>query len=365
MARWLKKHLTLVLTVIVPACAAILYYGFFASDVFISESRFLVRSPQHPTQGGFVGQLLQGSGISHSQDDAYSVHDYILSRDALHELDVKAGVRKAFTSKQVDLFNRFPGLSWDSSFEEFYRYYGKHVGVEYDSASSITTLTVRAFTAQDAQRIDDLLLQMSERLVNTLNERSRQDLIHYAADEVKIATDKATAAALAMFEYRSKHAVFEPDKQAAIQLESVAKIQEELISTEAQLAQVQKLSPNNPQISGLESRADTLRHAIGTEAAKVTSANGSFSARAPDFERLTLETVFADKQLGVALADLETARSEALRQQLYLERLVQPSLPDKAMEPRRIRSVFTVFLIGLIAWGVASLLIAAIREHSD
>jgi capsular polysaccharide transport system permease protein len=362
---WLKKNVVLLLTVIVPTCLGILYFGLFASDVYISESRFLVRSPQHPMQGGFVGQLLQGSGISHSQDDAYSVHDYILSRDALRELDAKAGVRNVFSSKQVDLFNRFPGLSWDGSFEEFYRYYGKHVGVEYDSASSITTLTVRAFTAQDAQRIDDLLLQMSERLVNTLNERSRQDLIHYAADEVKIATDKATAAAVAMFEYRSKHAVFEPDKQAAIQLESVAKIQEELISTEAQLAQVQKLSPNNPQISGLESRADTLRHAIATEAAKVTSANGSFSARAPDFERLTLETVFADKQLGVALADLETARSEALRQQLYLERLVQPSLPDKAMEPRRIRSVFTVFLIGLIAWGVVSLVVAAIREHAD
>jgi capsular polysaccharide transport system permease protein len=365
MATWIKKNVVLLLTVIVPTCAAILYYGLIASDVFISESRFLVRSPQHQTQGGVFGQILQGSGLTHSQDDTYSVHDYILSRDALRELDATAGVRKAFTSKRVDPINRFPGLSWDESFEEFYRYYGKHVEVDYDTASSITMLTVRAFTAQDAQRIDDLLLQMSERLVNTLNERSRQDLIRYAADQVKIATEKATGAAVALFEYRSKHSVFEPDKQAAIQLESVAKIQEELISTEAQLAQVQKLSPNNPQISGLESRADTLRHAIGTEAAKVTSANGSFSAHAPDFERLTLETVFADKQLGVALADLETARSEALRQQLYLERLVQPSLPDKAMEPRRIRSIFTVFLIGVIAWGVGSLLIAAIREHSD
>jgi capsular polysaccharide transport system permease protein len=365
MATWLKRHIALILTVLAPTCIAILYFGFFASDVYISESRFLVRSPQHPMQGGFVGELLHGSGITHSQDDTYSVHDYILSRDALRELDAKFGVRKAFTSKQVDPINRFAGLSWDDSFEEFYRYYGKHVSVEYDPVSSISKLTVRAFTAQDAQKVNDLLLQISENLVNTLNERSRQDLIRYAADEVKIATDKATAVAVALFEYRSKHAVFEPDKQAAIQLESVAKIQEELISTEAQLAQVQKLSPNNPQIAGLESRADTLRHAIGTEAAKVTSANGSFSAHAPDFERLTLETVFADTQLGVALADLETTRSEALRQQLYLERLVQPSLPDKAMEPRRIRSVFTVFLIGLIAWGVVSLVVAAIREHSD
>jgi capsular polysaccharide transport system permease protein len=365
MATWFKKNIALVLTVIVPTLMAVLYYGFVASDVFISESRFLVRSPQHQSQSGLFGEILQGSGLSHSQDDTYSVHDYILSRDALHELDTKLEVREAFTNRQIDPINRFPGISRDDRFEEFYRYYGKHVGVEYDPVSSISTLTVRAFSAQDAQRINILLLQMSENLVNTLNERSRQDLIRYAEDEVKLDSDKATVAAVALFEYRSKHEVFEPDKQAAIQLESVAKIQEELISTEAQLAQVRKLSPNNPQITGLESRVDTLRHAIASEAAKVTSAEGSFSARAPSFERLTIESGFADKQLGVALAGLETARSEALRQQLYLERLVQPSLPDKAMEPRRVRSMFTVLLIGLIAWGLVSLLVAAVREHGE
>jgi capsular polysaccharide transport system permease protein len=137
------------------------------------------------------------------------------------------------------------------------------------------------------------------------------------------------------------------------------------VTTEAELAQLRKISPTNPQISGLESRAETLRHAIASEAGKVTSANGSFSARAQTFERLTVDSMFADKQLGTALADLEPARSDALRKELYLERLAQPSLPDKAMEPRRIRSVFTVFLIGMIAWGVGSLVIAAVREHAD
>jgi capsular polysaccharide transport system permease protein len=364
-ARWLKRHIALVLSVIAPTCVSVLYFGFFASDVFISESRFLVRSPQHQSQGGLFGQILQGSGFGRSQDDTYSVQYYILSRDALRELDAKLGVRTTFTRTQIDPINRFPGLSRDNSFEEFYRYYGKHVGVEYDPVSSISTLTVRAFTARDAQQINDLLLQMSENLVNTLNERSRQDLIRYAHDDVKLAEEKATAAAVALFQYRSRHEVFEPDKQAALQLESVAKIQQELIATEAQLAQVQTLAPDNPQITGHDSRARTLRRAIASEAAKVTSANGSFSARAPDFERLTLESMFADKQLGVALAGLEGARSEALRQQLYLERLVQPSLPDAAMEPRRIRGIITVLLLGLIAWGVLSLLVAAVREHSD
>ena len=138
-----------------------------------------------------------------------------------------------------------------------------------------------------------------------------------------------------------------------------------MIATEAELAQLKTLSPDNPQVRSLTSRAGTLREAIASEASKVTSAKGSLSARAPDFERLALDVEFADKQLGAALAELESARAEALQKQLYLERLVQPNLPDKAMAPRRTRSMFTVFLASMIAWGVASLLVASIREHAD
>jgi capsular polysaccharide transport system permease protein len=363
---WIKRNVVLVVTVIVPTLGAIIYFGLIASDVYISESRFLVRSPQQKMEGaGLFGDLLQGTALSRAQDDTYSVHDFMLSRDALRALDAKIGIRNAFARNRVDPLNRFPPLFLDDSFEELYVYFGKHIDIEYDSSSSISTLTVRAYSASDAQKINDALLQLSEGLVNSLNERSRQDLVRFAEGDVKVATDKAAAAAVALFSYRSKNAVFEPDKQAEIQLESVAKIQEDLIATEAQLAQLRKISPTNPQISGLESRAETLRKAIASEAGKVTSANGSFSARAQTFERLTVDSEFADKQLGTALADLETARSEALRKELYLERLVQPSLPDKSMEPRRIRSVFTVFLLGLMVWGVASLVIAAIREHAD
>jgi capsular polysaccharide transport system permease protein len=313
-----------------------------------------------------VGALLQSTGLTpHSQDDTYSIRDYILSRDALRELDEKLDIRKSFSNPNVDLFDRFPGVGWNKSFEKFYIYYGKHVGVEYDPISSISVLTVRAFTADDSYRISRLLLDMSERLVNQLNDRSRRDLISFAENEVQIASDKAKDASLALLTYRSSHEIFEPDKQAALQLEGVAKIQQELVTTETELAQLKKLSPDNPQIAALTSRAATLRAAITSEAAKVTSVSGSFSARAPKFERLALDVEFADKQLGAALAALETARAEALQKQLYLETLVQPNTPDKAMEPRRLRSIFTFFIISLFGWAIASILIASVREHAD
>src|SRR5271166_1568725 len=248
MKPWLRRNLLLVIFVIVPNVGSILYFGLIASKVYVSESRFLVRTPQRsaPTEGVF-SQFLSGAGISHSQDDTYAVRDYILSRDALKELEEKLGVQQLFSRPEADFIDRFPAFGWDRSFEEFYKYYGKHVEVEYDPVSSISILTVHAFAPDDAYKINAELLEMSERLVNSLNDRSRQDMIRFADGEVQLASQKAKDASIALLTYRSSHAVFEPDKQAVYQIEGVAKIQLELVSTEAELAQIRKLSPDSPQ----------------------------------------------------------------------------------------------------------------------
>lgn len=364
--RWCKDHYLFLLTVVLPTLIATAYYGFIASDIYVSVSEFIIHSPQQTTQtGGLLGEFLAGTGISRSQTPAYAVKAYIRSRDAFHELDAKLHLRKVFGSDNIDIFDRFPGLGWDDSFEKFYRYFGKHIGITYDPESSISVLTVSAYTPKSAYQIDSLLLTLSQRLVNNLNDRSREGTVRFAKRDVKAAERKATQASLALLAYRSKHAVFSPDKQAAIELEGIARLQAELITTDAELAQLKQLSPNNPQLPGLKSRAETLRAAIAEQASKVTGANGSLSAQAPEFEQLALQSTIADKELGASLAELDAARRDADRQQLYLERLVRPSLPDDSLLPRRFRSIFTVFLVGLIVWGVLSLVLASVREHTE
>jgi capsular polysaccharide transport system permease protein len=355
-----------VLTVLLPTLAAVVYYGVIASDVYIAESHFVVRSPQRPAVGG-LGALLQGTVFSRSQDDTYSVHDFIRSRDALKELDDKLAVRKSYSSTGIDAINRFPGATWwDTSFEGLYKHYLRHVSLDYDTVSSITVLRVRAYTAADAQKVNELLLQMGERLVNNLNTRSRQDLIDVAEREVKLAEERTKAASLSLSAFRSDRSVYDPDRQSAIALQGVSKIQEELMLAEAQLSQIRQVSPNNPQIGALANRVENLRSAIANETAKVTGkGNTSIVSKSPGYDRLVLERAFADRQLATSLAALEQARSEAVRKQLYLERLVQPNLPDNALEPRRLRSMLMVFLGGLIVWGVVSLVLASIREHTD
>jgi capsular polysaccharide transport system permease protein len=63
------------------------------------------------------------------------------------------------------------------------------------------------------------------------------------------------------------------------------------------------------------------------------------------------------------MSALEGARNEAQRQQLYLETIAKPSLPDGPLYPRRFRGILTTFVLGLVAWGILSMLVAGVREH--
>lgn len=352
-------------TVVVPTLVAAIYYGFIGSDIYISESHFLVRSPQKPLQSSVLGGLLQSSGIGRALDDQYSVNDFILSRDALKELNDEFGLAGKFSDRRIDFANRFAALDWDDSFEGLLKYYRRRVSVELDSKSTISVLRVSAFAAEDAFKINQRLLAMSERLVNQMGERSRRDIVEFAAAEVRDAEAKAKAAALAVAAFRSDKSVVDPEKQSAFQLQQRGKLEEELIATRMQIAQIRRVSPDNPQIPVLNTRAAALQKELDKEMARIAGRSGSLTSKAAGYMQLSLEREFAEKQLAVSLTLLETARAEAQRQQLYLDRVVQPNLPDYAIEPRRIRYTLVVFVLGLLAWIIISLLAAAVREHLD
>jgi capsular polysaccharide transport system permease protein len=362
----LLKNPLFLLTVLVPTVLSFIYFGLMASDVYISESRFVVRSPQRQQSSSVLGAIFSGSGFARSQDDAFTVHDFVMSRDALLQLDKKLELRNAFSSPKIDFLSRFPGWIDDNSFESLHKYYGKQVTITHDGASNISTLRVRAFDAEQSHAINEMLLVMGEQLINQINDRGRQDLIKYAQTEVTEAERKAKDAALALAGFRNARSVFDPDRQSAIQLQQISKLQDELIATKMQLIQVRALTAENPQIPVLQKRSEALQKEIDIEMSKVAGkGDNSLTSKAADFERLTLERAFADRQLASTMTSLENARNEARRKALYLERIVQPNNPDVAVEPRRFRSIAIVLIAGLVAWGILSMLLAGVREHKD
>lgn len=352
------------LTVVIPTALAILYFGVFASDVYVSQSAFVVRSPDRPSNRG-IGGLLAGAGFSNSSNEVYAAQNYIKSRDALRALNGGDKFEAAYTRPDISFFDKFDPTGMFGSFEHLYRYFQRKVDVNFDSASSITTLTVRSYDGRDAHRFNQQLLGLAEQLVNRLNVRGRQDLIGFAQREVDEAKGEARAAAGALAVFRNRSGVVDPEKQAEVQLQMVSKLQDELIASRTQLAEIRQYAPANPQVESLLTRIASLQGQIKNETSKVAGDQRSLAGATAQYQRLLLESQLADKQLAAAMASLTEAQNEARRKQAYVERIVQPSLPDSPIEPRRMRGILATFILGLVAWGIASMLMAGVREHRD
>lgn len=365
MKAFIKKFDWLFLVVVVlPTTLAFIYYFLLASDVYVSESRFVVRSPDKPSQTP-LGVLLKGAGFSNAGDEIFVVRDFILSRDALKQLNKDGFVRRVYTQPSISVFDRFNPFGWSSGDEQLYKYYRKQIGLDYDTSSSILSLTVRGFDERSPHEINRRLLDISEQLVNRLNTRGQQDLIRFAGTEVTEARAKAENAGQQLARFRNRAGVVDPEKQAAAQLQMISKLQDDLISTRTLLRQLQTFTPANPQIPALRVRAQGLerevQHALGT----VYGAPRSLAANSAEYQRLLLNSQIADKQLTAAMASQAEAVNEARRKQAYVERIVQPNLPDYPVEPRRFRGVLAIAALGFVVWLVLRMLFAGVREHRD
>ena len=167
-------------------------------------------------------------------------------------------------------------------------------------------------------------------------------------------------------QFRITNGVLDLKEQSVMQLNLISKLQDELITIQTQLDQVRAVTPDNPQISGLETREKSLLKEIARQTKMITGATGkSIANKAAEYQRLILNNDLAEKQLTLAISSLETAKSEADRQQLYLEVVSQPNKPDMPQLPKRLYNIAATFIISLMIYGILSLMIASVREHKN
>jgi capsular polysaccharide transport system permease protein len=300
---YLKRHPSFSVIVVIPTVLAVFYFGLIASDVYITESTFVLHDVSQPSPTSGIGSLLKGtgiSGISGSDENLSAVCTYITSRDAMKQLDEKMNLKQQWSSWWIDPIQRFATLKFSKKHEHLYPYYKKHVTAEIDKESyNLVNLTVRGFTAQQSLQINELLLLGAEQLVNRLNERARHNMIDYAMKDVEAAQKMVKDASDKMTD-QSTHVAYD---------------------------------------------------------------NGPLAIKDAQYQQLVLDREIAKQQLASAMDALQTARNNALRQDLYLEVVSKPNLPDVAMEPRRLYDIISVLALSLLVWGVWTLFIAGVKEH--
>lgn len=361
---WIYRHAGSLIFVGLPTLLTAIYYGLIAADLYASEARFIVRSPSR-VQATSITYLLQGAGISRAQDDVYSVNDFVTSRDAIAALGKHVNLRLIFNRSEADFLARYPDLIYDSSDLDFYRYYKKRVQVVYDTTTGISTVTVKAFRPEDARTVADLLIQESEALVNRLNERARNNAVRDAQTYVDTAEQRVSQAQRDVLAYRTREELLDPTKSSGAIFETAAKLEAEIASTQTRVAEINRNAPDSPLKAGLQTRVGALQQRVRDLRTQLAGPGGSMAPKIPEYEQLILQQEFASKELALAMSSLESVREEARRQSIYLDRIVDANLPDKAEFPKRMISILIVFISCFIAYSTARLLLAGIREHAQ
>lgn len=353
------------LIVLLPTAIALLYFGLIASPVYISQSSFVVYTPNQ-RGGGQTGlaALLSTLGGSNSTSAAETISTYTQSWSAMEALNQTYNLRKIFGD--ADIFNRFGGIFHPfTDMVHLWRYYQNMVADGPDPTSGISTLTVRAYTPQDAQKINAFLLAKGQTIVNQLNETARKSAVSYAEQDVQAAQEKFKAATLAVAQYRNEQGVYDPNAQSKGQFGLIQQLQGKLADVTIELSSLMAHAPDNPQIPVLETTIASLHRQIQKAEQTVTGSGKSLASQDTQYQILNVNLMLSQALLESAVVSLEQARTTAQKQELYLETISSPNLPDAAEEPKRLEDILAVFIVCTMIWGVVRIIIGGIREHKD
>ncbi|WP_448659585.1 lipopolysaccharide biosynthesis protein [Sphingomonas sp. CJ99] len=355
------------LFVVLPTLIVALYLSLFASSQYRSEASFIIRSvePRGPSMGG-IGQLLgMAAPLSAGQSEAQNIREYLLSMDVI----------PALKARGIDLVQVYRRPGTDPVFRLWFEnpraetlldYYRSRVDVTYSTEDDLTRMEVRAFAPQDAQRMANALLDIGEARVNAFNARVVDAGMRLARAEMIAAEQELAGVQARITGLRSVNRDVDPQASGLAeqrdQQERVASVDRQ----RALLADMERqLAPDSPQIAAMRARLRALEQSLGAVRGRIAGAPGATSNRVGAYEELRLRQDFAAKRYEAARATLEEARVRAEKDRLFVVPVVNPNLPEKPWGPRPIRTTLIVFACLSLAYGIAYLVIAGIREHQS
>lgn len=360
---WKRLPLAFLMIVVLPSVLSAIYLFFVASPQYVSEARFVVRSANGSAGASALGVALQGVGLSPAQTDAFAIHEYVGSTDAVRDLDRQYDLAKIWGRPGTDPLSRYPRFGEDQTQEGLQKALNRFVVIGYDSSTGISTLRVSAFRANDAQSVASAILDSGEALVNRLNERSANNAVADAAEAQRRAETRLAGIQAQMTSLRTREKFIDPAAIASETSRVIGTLMGRVAELQAERDQLAAEAPSSPLLPGLQRRIAAYEQQIAAERLKVAGASSSLAPQVGVYEQLALQRELAAEALTQASAALAVAEQQARRQQLYLERIVPPNLPESATEPKRWLAWGTITLGLFLLYGVGWLIVAGVREH--
>lgn len=349
--------------VLVVFAVAVFYNAFIVSDVFVTDSRFYVKSTNENAVS-VPNVSIVGGAIGGTSQDALLLQSYIHSKDMLELLQAKLDLRGHYASDEWDFLSR---LEADAPIEEFLSYYRSKVSISIQPESNILQVRARAFDPEFSQAVVDAVIDESGKFINSVSQNIALQETQFIEGELKRARDAVDSARADMIAFQAENELLDPSATGAAIQAVVNEMEGELVRLEAEEKILSSyLQGDAAELVTVRSRISGLRDQLEQERDKFAGqGDQSINQVSARFQELRLTFQFATDLYKVALQALERARVESYRQLKHLVVIQSPRLPDKATLPRKLYDLTTLFVILNLVYGIAAMIIATIREHRD
>lgn len=333
------------------------YFYLIASDRYVTEARFALRPALGTVDKVQSEETGNNSSIAKQMiaQDTLITTNYIESRQMIETMERQLPVREMFSRDSIDYFSR---AAADDPIEKFMRYWRKRVAVHVDSNGGIVSLKVSAFDPQESYNLTRALLDESERMVNELSLRARNDAVAESNRELKNAEARLLTTQRAMRDLRNRAGVLDVQSANKNNLTVIGELRKKRIDLSVQLTlSLRDLAPERRQIQDLKAQIQELDDNIEKIERQMTSTDPEqrrlLSEAMTEFEALEAERKNALLYYNKVLAASEQARIVANRQIEFFTPVVNPVVPVSAIEPRRHLFTSIVALVAMALFGLS------------
>ncbi len=272
-------------------------------------------------------------------------------------------LRSYFTTSNADWWAR---LNPAAPKEKLLVYWDNMVSAAYDPGTGIAMVTVRAFSTGAAHAIAVALADSAEKLVNRMEERTRQDQVRFAQELVDRDQKRLHDIENNLLKLRMENGVIDPTTSVVTDNVTLAhQLKMTLAQLLTQYEAIFDLSPRSPSLAPLRGQIKATRDQLAATEAKISSTpkGAVLPSMVGAFAAATLDLQFVQQALTNDLVTLQTALLSAVTQSLYIMEQVPPNLPESSIYPRRLLTVGLIALVCFGIWVVAACLIHAVKAH--
>jgi capsular polysaccharide transport system permease protein len=124
-----------------------------------------------------------------------------------------------------------------------------------------------------------------------------------------------------------------------------------------------RLQQAEQRIAVIRARISSERDAFATGGDDVGAVGDDYPSLIAEFERLTVDRVYAEETYRASLAAVDIARAKAARLSRYLATFIEPTLAQSTQYPKRGLLIGLTMLFMILAWSILALIYYSIRDR--